>query len=495
LIVVASGDAETRAGADGADLWDAAADERQRLAEEREQLSNERESLADERERLADENERLLDQRYATLSEDVRLGAALDDEFARVEAEGNLERAEARLQRAVAERARAQVALERQEMNVERHSADAERTADRGGSADDDDERWQLDRRGFVAVERERLATLRDTAQDARDELAATRERDADRRDHDARDREQNATLRETQQLRGAATTTAHQQVVRARSDLSQVREAADRQRRGSARLRQRAAVDRAEASGRAASFIPDAYGPRLRAEFMDLTRNMFASQQLSDVADRALRFGLECLPDYVAAGVTIVQGGLSTVRIATDPVAEKLDALQIESGQGPTFEALGSPEPVHAASFAAWPDLAVVTTELGVEGALAYGLSVPRDGTWHPLGTLTFYADAASALDHDVVDLGSIIAAYLAVAAELDRDRTDLSRREAALHRALSSRDVIGQAKGMLMERQHIPAGEAFDILRRTSQRLNLRLQEVAAQLAETGEVPQRPS
>ncbi len=104
MIVVASGEAEARAAADGADLWDAAADERQRLADEREQLSNERENLADERERLADEHERLLDQRYAAHADDIRLGTALDDEFARAEAEDNLVRSEARLQRAVAER-------------------------------------------------------------------------------------------------------------------------------------------------------------------------------------------------------------------------------------------------------------------------------------------------------------------------------------------------------------------------------------------------------
>ncbi len=99
---MASGDAEVRSASDGADLWDAAADERQRLADEREQLSNEREHLANERERLADEHERLLDQRYATLSDDVA-GTALDDEddeFARVEAERNLDLAESRLQRA-----------------------------------------------------------------------------------------------------------------------------------------------------------------------------------------------------------------------------------------------------------------------------------------------------------------------------------------------------------------------------------------------------------
>ncbi|GAA0476836.1 hypothetical protein Aca07nite_84930 [Actinoplanes capillaceus] len=58
-------------------------------------------------------------------------------------------------------------------------------------------------------------------------------------------------------------------------------------------------------------------------------------------------------------------------------------------------------------------------------------------------------------------------------------------------MHRALSTRDVIGQAKGILMERQRLSAGEAFDLLRRVSQRLNRKLADVAEQLTETGEVP----
>jgi AmiR/NasT family two-component response regulator len=54
-----------------------------------------------------------------------------------------------------------------------------------------------------------------------------------------------------------------------------------------------------------------------------------------------------------------------------------------------------------------------------------------------------------------------------------------------------LSTRDVIGQAKGILMERQRLSAGEAFDLLRRASQRLNRKLAEVAQHLTETGELP----
>jgi hypothetical protein len=125
------------------------------------------------------------------------------------------------------------------------------------------------------------------------------------------------------------------------------------------------------------------------------------------------------------------------------------------------------------------------------VSSVVAYGLSVPREGRWQPLGVVTLYAEVTDAFDVDVRELGGILSCYLSVAAALERDRTDLSRREAALHRALSTRDVIGQAKGILMERRHLTAGEAFDTLRDTSQRLNIAVHELATRLAETGELP----
>ena len=53
-------------------------------------------------------------------------------------------------------------------------------------------------------------------------------------------------------------------------------------------------------------------------------------------------------------------------------------------------------------------------------------------------------------------------------------------------LREALASRDVIGQAKGMLMEREGISADQAFDILRRVSQRSNVKLRELAEQITQ---------
>ncbi len=44
----------------------------------------------------------------------------------------------------------------------------------------------------------------------------------------------------------------------------------------------------------------------------------------------------------------------------------------------------------------------------------------------------------------------------------------------------------MIGQAKGILMAEKDISADEAFDILRRASQRMNVKLREVAERITQ---------
>jgi AmiR/NasT family two-component response regulator len=60
-------------------------------------------------------------------------------------------------------------------------------------------------------------------------------------------------------------------------------------------------------------------------------------------------------------------------------------------------------------------------------------------------------------------------------------------------LHAALESREVIGQAKGILMERYRLTPDGAFELLARASQDTNVKLREVAAELCRTGALPGR--
>ena len=78
----------------------------------------------------------------------------------------------------------------------------------------------------------------------------------------------------------------------------------------------------------------------------------------------------------------------------------------------------------------------------------------------------------------HEDRAVGSIFAAHAAV-------ELSAANQQDQMEKGMASRDVIGQAKGILMARQHISADEAFDMLRRGSQRLNIKLRDLAAQVA----------
>ena len=74
-----------------------------------------------------------------------------------------------------------------------------------------------------------------------------------------------------------------------------------------------------------------------------------------------------------------------------------------------------------------------------------------------------------------------------MAVKAQTDRDRTHaVSQENEQLRRALETRDIIGQAKGMLMERCGIDAAAAFNLLVTLSQKSNTRVEHVARRLVE---------
>ncbi len=98
-------------------------------------------------------------------------------------------------------------------------------------------------------------------------------------------------------------------------------------------------------------------------------------------------------------------------------------------------------------------------------------------------LGGLNLYAGRPGAFD-DSQDIGQMLAAHAAVAVAG-------AECEANLRTAVNNRDVIGQAKGILMERHELTADQAFAVLARVSQELNRKLADVARELTDTGAVP----
>jgi AmiR/NasT family two-component response regulator len=63
----------------------------------------------------------------------------------------------------------------------------------------------------------------------------------------------------------------------------------------------------------------------------------------------------------------------------------------------------------------------------------------------------------------------------------------------EEHLRAGMTNRDVIGQAKGILMERHKVTADQAFGVLSRVSQEMNRKLVDVAHEVTDTGVIPGR--
>jgi len=78
------------------------------------------------------------------------------------------------------------------------------------------------------------------------------------------------------------------------------------------------------------------------------------------------------------------------------------------------------------------------------------------------------------------------VLAAHASTALRATMSSSAADLEVAQLKEALNSRDVIGQAKGILMERRGVSPGKAFDTLRRASQALNVKLAQVAETLVE---------
>lgn len=197
-------------------------------------------------------------------------------------------------------------------------------------------------------------------------------------------------------------------------------------------------------------------------------------------------REGLQPILETVLAGaLCVVPGARSATallldrrqqiaaRASSDPAAAELDDLQVALGEGPTLEAAHSStvagsKNLHRA--VAWPQWAAHATGVGYTAVLA----VPVQGQLLG-GALTLYrASDDVALDESMARLVACTAAMV----------LDHAVDVAGLTRALETRDAIGQAKGILVERHSIDANQAFALLVSASQATNMKLRDVAAWL-----------
>lgn len=225
--------------------------------------------------------------------------------------------------------------------------------------------------------------------------------------------------------------------------------------------------------------------GNSLASSFAAIALDLFAAGELAEVMRRIVEVATSVIGNCDLASVTMLEGDHFSTPVYTHTNALRVDEVQYSTQQGPCIEALLSGT-VHGTTPGwreQWPEWASKAEEAGIGSVLAVPLRIP-DTIHLRLGAVNMYSYSGDGFTKADQELALILSAHAAIAAVVARERDERQHQERTFHEALGSRDVIGQAKGMLMERHRITADEAFDILRRSSQNLNSKLRDVAARL-----------
>ncbi|CAA9411952.1 MAG: hypothetical protein AVDCRST_MAG75-2810 [uncultured Propionibacteriaceae bacterium] len=216
------------------------------------------------------------------------------------------------------------------------------------------------------------------------------------------------------------------------------------------------------------------------------VARTLHSSAPLDDALTSIAVAARDNIPGVDFAGISIVhrRGRIETVA-ASDPIVYVVDELQYELDEGPCVDAvkgMGFAAVNDLTTDARWPAYAPRAADLGVKSQL--GIMLYQEE--RTLGGLNLYAECVDVLDEDTVQMAQLFAVHAATA---------LGRALAheQLNQSVATRQVIGQAIGIVMERYKLNDSGAFAFLVRVSQDGNIKLRDLAADLV--GETARRHS
>ena len=219
------------------------------------------------------------------------------------------------------------------------------------------------------------------------------------------------------------------------------------------------------------------------------LSRLLLSEETLEATHGRVASLACRALPPCDLASVTMVNDGRPSTPVQTDPLASDLDSAQYRSRRGPCLEAYQAGKVVRekiSENSDRWPEFSNTAAKAGVHSVLA----VPLVANDQPIGALNLYSKSPGGYDEAAEETAVLFSEQAAVAcanAEVYWRTYTLTEH---LREALESRDVIGQAKGILMARRGCTPDAAFEALRKASQHRNIKLREVAEQVVYLGDL-----
>lgn len=232
-----------------------------------------------------------------------------------------------------------------------------------------------------------------------------------------------------------------------------------------------------------------------LSLSLMELSRLLLKEETVSSTLERVAVLAAHLLPGVDAASITVADdAGRPSTASSTDELVSTLDHEQYRLNEGPCLAALRERRHFQIDSMSEevrWQLFCPIALAAGINSLMAIPLG--SDGATQ--GAINFYSQHAHVFTPTDRALATLFAAQAAVAADNARTFADVqSERDKMAQRlqeALRSRAVIDQALGVLMERERLSPEEAFKMLRSASQRINVKVRDIAAEIVETAQKP----
>ena len=214
------------------------------------------------------------------------------------------------------------------------------------------------------------------------------------------------------------------------------------------------------------------------------VARDAGSRSGLDDVLSTLTHGAVEAFPDIDHAGISVThKGGRIETLAATHDIVLELDRVQYSHREGPCYDSI-TDEPVVMTEYARheqrWPHYIPAAARKGLRSQL--GLRLYTDD--RTMGGLNLYSTSTDTISDETVALAEVFAAYATAALQRARTEEDMAS-------ALSTRQVIGQATGITMERYGLDETKAFAYLLRASSTTNIKLRDLARTMVDGGGTP----
>lgn len=211
---------------------------------------------------------------------------------------------------------------------------------------------------------------------------------------------------------------------------------------------------------------------------FDRVARQLLESHDMGVTLEHIVHLAVETLDACEFAGISYVEKRTITSPASSNDVPRVLDELQSETGEGPCLDAIRDHAVFKTGDLATeqrWPHFAArAYRQTGVTSILSMRLFAEED----TMGCLNLYSTRRDAFNDTDIALASVFATHAAVA-------MDSAKREQGLQARADTRDLIGQAKGVIMSSIGCSADAAFGLIVRQSQHENRKVVDVAAEIA----------